>query len=261
MVSEPDISKRDFVFGPKKTEELLSEAFSIYKYNYARFWGIAAISAALQIGMMLIIYAGIVITILLNEGDRLSASIPFFISGCALIIILLQIAYLWTYGALIRAIAWQYLKDSIRITELFRATWPVLFRAIMVSILVSICVAGLCLTIIGIPLAVYIGVNWYFALPFVFIQGTGITEALTNSRALVKDNWWRVFGVNLMFIAIAFGINSIAGLIPFIGFVISMIITMPVTALGLVLLFFDLRQRKFHYSLNDLSDELNRPIL
>jgi hypothetical protein len=87
--------------------------------------------------------------------------------------------------------------------------------------------------------------------------GTGIIEAFSKSYALVKGNWWRVFGINLMFAIIVAGINSIAGIIPVLGWAISTIVGMPVAVLGSVLLYFDLRVRKQDYTSGELAEELN----
>ena len=259
MPAHTKSSKSDIIFGPKKLEDILSEGFRIYKCNYVKFWAISAVAGIIQLFSFIIIYGGIFLIPILSESDSLLITLPFIISGGVFIFIVLWAIGFWVQGALIYFIGAQYLDRQIGFSESYRYSGSRLGKALLASILISLAVGGLCLTIIGIPLAIYLGVNWCFALPCIFIQGTGITEALSKSYALVKGNWWRVLGINLMFFVIAMGINSIAGIIPFIGIIISTVVSTPVTALGLVLLFFDLRARKHNYTLDALHDELNRP--
>ena len=259
MDADTTSPKPDIILGPKKLEDLLSEGFRIYKGHYSKFWAIASIAGITQIILFTIIYGGIFAIPILCESEELLPLLPFIISGCVFICILLEVVYFWVHSALIYYTAGQYLNNDISFAESYRYTWYRLGRVLLVSILIGLVIGGLCLTIIGIPFAVYLGVKWCFALPYIIIKGTGITEALSKSSALVKDNWWRVLGINLMFFVIAAGINSIAGLLPFIGMLISTIVSAPITVLGSVLLFFDLRARKQHYTLNTLHEELNQP--
>lgn len=243
--------------GPRKLEDMLSEAFRIYKQHYLKLWGIAAISSVLNVLFIVAMYGAGFLIALLSEGDKIIAVLPYIIAGGAFAITVFIAVNLWVQCALMYFIAVQYHATDIGFSDSYAYAWSKLGTAFVTSILVSLAVGGLTLTIIGIPLAIYIGVNWCFALPYVVIKGTGITEALSKSYALVKGNWWRVLGINLMFAVIMFGINSVAGVIPILGWMISAIVGTPVVILGLVLLYFDLRVRKQEYTLDDLTKELN----
>lgn len=252
-----DATVQEINLGPRKLEDMLSEAWRIYKKHYLKLWAIAAISGVLNVLLIVVMYGAGFLIALLSEGDKIIAVLPYIIAGGTFAIAVFIAVNLWVQCALMYFIAVQYHATDIGFSDSYVYAWSKLGTAFVTSILVSLAVGGLTLTIIGIPLAIYIGVNWCFALPYVVIKGTGITEALSKSYALVKGNWWRVLGINLMFAVIMFGINSVAGVIPILGWVISTIVGTPVVILGLVLLYFDLRVRKQEYTLDDLTKELN----
>jgi membrane-anchored glycerophosphoryl diester phosphodiesterase (GDPDase) len=130
------------------------------------------------------------------------------------------------------------------------------------SLLVALVTAVLAFTIIGIPFAIYLGVRWAFAMPAVLLERASVTEALTRSSNLIKGNWWRVFGIGLLFGLILTVIQWAVSL-PFVfldivasnagtawrsgaGDVISLVVTIllvPFGAILLTLLYYDLRAR------------------
>ena len=67
----------------------------------------------------------------------------------------------------------------------------------------------LAITIIGIPFAIYLGVRWGFYAQAVLIEEHSATNALRRSRELVKGAWWRVFGIILALILLAFMIQTV----------------------------------------------------
>lgn len=248
---------QEISLGPRKLEDLLSEAFRIYKSNYTKLWAIATITGVLNAFFFVAIYGGIFLFPLLSESDRMMSVLPYMIIGGVLGYIGFIIVSVLVQCALIYFVAVQYYDEDIGFSDSYGYAWSRLGTALGTSILVGLTLGALVLTIIGIPFAIYLGVCWCFALPCVMIRGTGIIEAFSKSYALVKGNWWRVFGINLMFAIIVAGINSIAGIIPVLGLAISTIVGMPVAVLGSVLLYFDLRVRKQDYTSEELAEELN----
>lgn len=248
---------QEISLGPRKLEDLLSEAFRIYRSNYTKLWAIAAITGVLNAVFFTAIYGGIFLFPLLSESDRMMSVLPYMIIGGVLGYIGFIIISILVQCALIYFVAVQHYDKDIGFSDSYGYAWSRLGTALGTSILVGLALGALVLTIIGIPFAIYLGVCWCFVLPCVMIKGTGIIEAFSKSYALVKGNWWRVFGINLMFSIIMAGINSIAGIIPVLGLAISTIVGVPVVVLGSVLLYFDLRVRKQGYTLDDLTKELN----
>ena len=70
-------------------------------------------------------------------------------------------------------------------------------------------VGVLAVTIIGIPFAIYFGTRWGFYAQAVLIERTSATNALKRSRALVTGTWWRVFGIMLAIFLFTFTVQIV----------------------------------------------------
>ena len=142
----------------------------------------------------------------------------------------------------------------------------------------------LAITVIGIPFAIYFATRWGFYSQTVLIEGTSATNALRRSGELVKGTWWRIFGMMLAIFLLSFMIQTILqfsllfvfgftqaisgeeglvemfrqmfapeltaweGLVPYviqscINFVVTSLM-LPLTPIGITLLYFDQRIRK-----------------
>ena len=58
----------------------------------------------------------------------------------------------------------------------------------------------LSLMLIGIPILLYLFVRWYFALPSMVLDNTGITRSIQMSWDLVDKRWWITFGTGLVIV-------------------------------------------------------------
>ena len=115
-------------------------------------------------------------------------------------------------------------------------------------------------------------VIWSFATHAVVIENRDVFSAFGRSRELVRGNWWRVFGIGLVFllivisiIAIVFLVSTVVGLIFNPGTLVFSILSgvvgallSPVYYIASTLLYIDLRVRKEGYDLQSLSDDLTR---
>jgi len=114
----------------------------------------------------------------------------------------------------------------------------------------------LSLTIIGIPVALYLGVAWVFASKAVIIERKGPVESIKRSYQLIKGNWWRTFGI-ILIVMISYAIISIPfrllGLIPW--FLVLILLT-PISYALCIILYFDLRARKEGYNKEMLRKDL-----
>ena len=89
------------------------------------------------------------------------------------------------------------------------------------------------------------------------MEGLSSKATVLRSLALVKGNWWRVWGMMFVLSIIISPINAILGKIPGIGPIIGGILTTPFFVVGHVLLYYDLRLRKEGYNVETLAGELN----
>ncbi len=145
-------------------------------------------------------------------------------------------------GGLTAVVSKAVLGEPIGFAEACRQLRPVLLRLIGLALLVLLIVygillagttAGLALIALGGPLLAIVGVPLILATlvlcPYVYIrlslapcvlvlERTGILTSLRRSSALVKRDWWRVFGILLLTLLIG-------------GFV-SQIVQLPFAVLG-----------------------------
>ena len=58
----------------------------------------------------------------------------------------------------------------------------------------------LSIMLIGIPILLYLFVRWYFSLPSMVLDSTGITRSIQMSWDLVDKRWWVTFGTGLVIV-------------------------------------------------------------
>ena len=138
-------------------------------------------------------------------------------------------------------------------------------------------IVGLLLTLLGLVIAIWLGVNWFCGSQAVVIEGKGPVAGLGRSWNLVRGSWWRVFGIGLVVAiivivagtVIAIPIGVIAGIAAFasgeaftlvgaIAGAVATILTAPFAYIAGTLLYFDLRVRKEGFDLDVLADETSR---
>ena len=70
-------------------------------------------------------------------------------------------------------------------------------------------VSVLSVSVIGIPVAIFLGTRWGFFPLTVLVEDNSATAALRRSGELVKGAWWRVFSIMLAIAMIALAIELI----------------------------------------------------
>ena len=124
--------------------------------------------------------------------------------------------------------------------------WVILLTAVIVG------VGFICLVIPGI----YLLVALYFAAQAVVAEDRHPFDALRRSRELVRGDWWRVFGIGVVFSVMIglvggilnFGLRAAADAadrqaLELLGSMVGDVFTIAFTALAATLVFFDLRAR------------------
>ena len=184
---------------PMDFTDILDGMFSFYRSHFRLFLGIVAIYLVLSFGMDQI-------SVFLLEIDGTSST-----SGAVLIVTVLFgiVVSTWVVAGLAYASAHIYLGREIMPGAALQRAWQRLWTYFGSFILWSLVVGGLTVTIIGIPFAIYFSVRWgLYSLPVLF-EGTTARNALRRSTELVKDTWWRIFGIMLAVSLISFMINFI----------------------------------------------------
>ncbi len=172
------------------------------------------------------------------------------------------LAYVVMECALIYGVAEASLGREVNIRKAFSFALARLWTVILASLMVVIAVGLMAVTVIGIPAAVYFAIRWSFVLPVVMLEDVGPREAISSSSELVKGTWWRVLGILIalgLLTAVASGLlNLVLFFVPEVRGTVANIISTPITMIGTVLLYFDLRVRARGYSVEMLEEELVR---
>lgn len=104
---------------------------------------------------------------------------------------------------------------------------------------------------------IYLYVRWYVTAQSIVAEGRGPIEGMGRSGELVRDNWWRVFGISIVISLIGgifsavlgFPIGGLAaaldsGPLLVLGTIVSDAVVLSFVALGATMVFFDLRARR-----------------
>lgn len=259
------------ILGPRSLLDILVETFKIYKRNPIRLLAIVAI-VEIGLGFMWSIpdFSGLRPST--PEGG--TASLTHLIPIGIMLVVASIMGLSLMQGALIHAISEQYLRQSINIGRAFRFAWERLAALAGAMILVLFVTTGILVVSIGFTVSIspdvgyvfiaagfcvglYLMVRWSFILQVALLERLGPLAAMSRSSALVKRNWWRVMNMTIIIGIITVGISIILGTVPTIGPTLGSILSTPVFAIGITLLYYDLRVRKEEYNLDLLAAELH----
>ena len=240
---------------PRDLGQLIDATFKVYRKAVIPFFAIALIP---QIPNMLSLAFGGTV-----EDASLTETILALVS--LLIGIVAGAASIFCLGQVLAG-------RNVDVMDCYGRALSVLLPLLAMTIIVSLALIGsaiLMLVLIGIPLFFYVLVIWFFAVQAVVIENKSTFDALRRSHELVKGNWWRVFGIGVVFVllGIALLIPAIVAsvIVGFINAVLSNVVlgvavalVTPVLYIGSTLLYIDLRVRREDYDLQGLVDDLAR---
>lgn len=230
--------KPDTLRRPMELGQIIDRSITLYRTNFAEFLAIAAITLPVDI-LNAIISAAV------------EDAVAFILASLPLFVLSLFVTVIAT-AALARAVddiadgrppdfnrSYRHVLDRLRALLLatLRAFGPIFLAAV---------------TIVGIPLAIYLLVRWAFFPQAVIIDGRSPSEALSVSARIVKGQWWRTFGILLLVsllaslpaIAVGMLFASAATIASGLASAVVAVIVLPFIAGGSTLLYFDLRSRE-----------------
>jgi hypothetical protein len=179
------------------------------------------------------------------------------------------IAYLLVFGAIFRAVSQAYLGDSPDARASIAYAARRMHSLFWLSFLVVLGV-GVGFLLLLLP-GIYLLIAWSLAVPVLMVEGLRGTKAIGRSYDLVRKNWWRTFGtllVGFIFIGlfqfllglVASAADGLADdsvyLWAFVYDVISglgTVITAPLQAAIITVIYYDLRVRKEGFDVALLS--------
>jgi len=194
--------------------EILSKAFEIYKKNPIIIVPSLIPMVALILGLMILFASFIGMAALIGAGGFLAF---FAIAGLFLFIIILIILFFMAAGLTIEMIREALAGNKADLNIAWETSKPKMKPLILTSIQAGILTAlGYVLFIIP---GLILSVIFYFMAQAVMIDGKSGTLALKTSYAFVKYN----LGDSLTIILIAVAISFVLPMIPYLGFLLSLL--------------------------------------
>ena len=197
------------------------------------------------------------------------------LTGFILSAVIAVLAGSLAYGAGIYAVGQQYIMNKIEVARCYRRVQWRLLSLLSITLMVAATILiGVSLAFLVIPLiaGLVFAVYWSVAQQASIIEGRKYLDALNRSLQLVRGEWWRVFGITMVFLILGFGLTTLLNLpfviasnvvgsfgdslLRFIGGLVAGTVVAPLLAIAWTLLYYDLRVRKEDYDLNVMSKEL-----
>lgn len=272
---------------PLSLSELLDETFRIYRKAFPLFVGIAL---AVSIPTLIIVLAFGVYTVLGGQAFSTpefqrdpstffqSAALGSLIAGVAVWALVSLFLIPFGYGAPVRAAIDVSLGHQPTFGSVLAATLRRYFGLWGSAILFYLVVLLLTITIIGIPVAIWIYVRWRLFVPAMMSENLGPVQALGRSWQLVEGRWWRTCGILLLLTLLLLILGAIIGtffqfltaLIPGlsadarlglqqVGSTVGGVLAAPIQYIAWTLMYFDLRVRKESFDLDQLARQVESP--
>ena len=100
---------------------------------------------------------------------------------------------------------------------------------------------GIVLVIVAFVAYIYLGISWVYVFPVIVDRGIGVTEAMPESRTLVRGSgWWWTFLVLFVLWVVVGAVSSVLGFIPFVG-AVATILLYPFVLTYVVAMYFQAR--------------------
>ena len=192
---------------------------------------------------------------------------PILAAGLVILVLLYLASQLAT-GACFKAVSGAYLDEEADWKDSLRFGRSKVGSLVWLSFLTFICLIPAVLLCV-LP-AVYLWVAWAVAAPVLLLEDLRGRKAMKRSRWLVKGRFWPTFAVlvliamltfivQMVFSSILAGVLGVGGnevalaVAEAIGQTASAVLTTPLSAAVLTVLYFDLRVRKEGFDLELLS--------
>ena len=215
--AKPSTSTTRLIPEPGKLVDLISISSYAYKENFKSFLALSLINGipVLIIGIILRTILETDLVSLANfqsyNDSQLSENlmsdlkaIPMWKLLSIFIFILIGlVANLISVMAIIVGAAQFANSEKVSPIACLNYTLSKLGRLILLSLfLIGLLIIPFLLSImlIGIPILLYLFVRWYFSLPSMVLDNTGITRSIQMSWDLVDKRWWVTFGTGVVIV-------------------------------------------------------------
>jgi len=269
-----------FRFRPLTVADLLDESFRVYRANFPVLAAIAVATYLPQLAILLAsgtqdIYTAALQAMLHPTAPTDTGTIPGYNPLRSLISLLNYPVQLgvapFEYGAPILAATWTLLGYRVTLESAIRG----LLRYFWQTVLVLLLYLAASFTFLCFPVAFWLFTRLAFVLPSLYAEQAGVGRALERSWELTRGSFWRTLWLFLvmgvMLYVLSFVLTPVfvgtAAVIPelplwlrvslglaFVG--ISSAIIYPLFAIGVTLMYFDLRVRREAFDLDFAAGRL-----
>ncbi len=262
---------------PMGFTDILDTIFSLYRNHFRLIVSICSIYVVCRLVANLLIGISAV-------SAASSNSLNILMLMTVVLSLISYVVMLFVIGGLIFGSAQTFLGKRITASAAFKQAKRRFWSYLGSNLLYVLVVGLLMITCLGIPFALFFGVRWIFCSLAAVFEEKSAVNALRRSSELVKGGWWRVFGITLAILLLAFMIQlilvfsllivfgltqpmggdgdlvemfrrmflpqltTLGGLVAFMvrNFISDGItsLTLPIGVIGFTLLYFDLRIRK-----------------
>jgi hypothetical protein len=235
-------------FVPREISELVRETFRVYRIGFRSFLLIALIPQAPLLSLAFF-----------SQADF--STITIIAIAVSLVLSALS------KGAMVCAVSQNYLEKPIKIDRCFGRAWARVLSLVLSTGAFVLAIIGAAVTVIGVPLAIYLAIVWFFSNEAIMLEHKGPLTSLWHSRELVRGRFWETFAIGL-----AFGLIGIAGFVaastvsaildsvsPVVGnlaYIAVLTALAPIMWIGATLVYYDLRIRKDNYTIENLAQEM-----
>jgi hypothetical protein len=253
---------------PLSLGEVLDRSFLLYRRNFLLF---VAISGVPQIPVLALRLAQISVTPLGSDPNLAMASMSIAILG--LVFVAATLAYLFSQGGTILAVADLYLGRGATIADCLKRVWgdlAFLFGVIVLNFL-TVAAGFIFLFFPGM----YVACRLFVSVPVALIEKRSPAESLSRSWELTRDNAGRAFVVLLLYLVLIWAMQLLFAL-PFsfaalantnqpsvmrlwlalaqVGESASAVLVTPILLISTAIFYYDLRVRKEAFDLEFLMN-------
>ncbi len=249
--------------------DLLNETFAVYGRSFRYMIVLVAI---IQVPTSIVVQ-------LLSET----------IAGFVIVGFLSAMANGLVNGALAFATGQSYFDNRISVGSSYQRVGWRLLSILLLSLIPAVLLGGVLglsriesdltafLIFPTVGLVIYL-IYWSVAVPSIIFEGHKAVGALKRSYQLIEGQWWRVFGISMVFGLVALGLvilvslpfaiavgfsmgegeesNLASTIMGFLGTTATSVIVPPIVFIAGTLVYFDLRVRKEGFNTEKLSQDM-----
>jgi hypothetical protein len=231
---------------------LVTASARTYRGNVRLFLGVGAIFAVLGVliaALQYLVFRVSGLSSLVDAFGRSNAFTDTVVLGFGFVINLLGLTIVQATCA--RAVLDLDAHRRASATEAYRATARRLAPLLGGLLLAAFAVAILNLTLIGLPIAIYLTIRWSLLAQAVALDGSSAPGSLRRSGRLVRGHWWRTASLTLFVTGLALLLGPVVGTLLLFGTDASFdvvnlvsdlvyVVSLPFAAIATTYLYFDL---------------------